>query len=219
MPAATAHSKSRSNSARDRLLDVALELFATRGYQAIGLRDLTGQLGLHAGSLYAHFENKQSLLFELIEGALSDLLADTKLRLRGARNPRECLQRFVQAFVAFNLTHAHRLQLVTREFINLTEEQKQEVSQLKHNHAALLNTIISAASDGNGCVSKRTSLVTEAVIGMLYGQSLWTCIQASEQHLTDTLTCCVVGMILCDTDGGMPMLPPICRSTQNTPDT
>jgi len=70
------------HSARDRLLDAALELFATHGYQAIGLRDLANYLGLHAGSLYHHIENKQALLFELIESALSDLLLDTLRRSR-----------------------------------------------------------------------------------------------------------------------------------------
>lgn len=201
MPAATAHSKSRSNSARDRLLDVALELFATRGYQAIGLRDLTRQLGLHAGSLYAHFESKQSLLYELIEGALSDLLADTRLRLRGARNPRERLQRFVHAFVAFNLAEKHRLQLVTREFVNLTQEQQQEIGQLKLSHAALLNTIIATESGEQGHISPRTALMTEAVIGMLYGQCQWAQVDENEQRLTDTLTRFVIGIVACDRPG------------------
>ena len=201
MPAATANSKSRSNSARDRLLDVALELFATRGYQAIGLRDLTRQLGLHAGSLYAHFESKQSLLYELIEGALSDLLADTRLRLRGARNPRERLQRFVHAFVAFNLAEKHRLQLVTREFVNLTQEQQQEIGQLKLSHAALLNTIIATESGEQGHISPRTALMTEAVIGMLYGQCQWAQVDENEQRLTDTLTRFVIGIVACDRPG------------------
>ena len=89
-------------SARDRLLDVALELFATRGYQTIGLRDLAGQLGLQAGSLYNHIENKQSLLFELIEGAVSDLLAGTRRSMRGARTHRERLRRFVHATSAMS---------------------------------------------------------------------------------------------------------------------
>ncbi|MCY1390211.1 hypothetical protein D3C76_971050 [compost metagenome] len=33
-------------SARDRLLDAAIELFATHGFQAIGLRDLARFVGL-----------------------------------------------------------------------------------------------------------------------------------------------------------------------------
>lgn len=200
MRAGTLSSRPVPNNPRDRLLDVALELFATRGYQAIGLRDLASPLGLHAGSLYAHIENKQCLLFELIEGALSDLLADTKRRMRGARTHRDRLHRFVHAFVAFNLAEKHRLLLVTREFINLTDEQKQEINHLKSSYAALLNTIIAAECGEKGCISKRTGLITEAVIGMLYGQSQWRSIELTEQNLTDTLTKFVIGIITCDKD-------------------
>ncbi|WP_223570058.1 TetR/AcrR family transcriptional regulator [Pseudomonas sp. BF-R-26] len=203
MPAATASSKPVPNSARDRLLEVALELFATRGYQAVGLRDLAGQLGLHAGSLYNHIENKQCLLFELIEGAVSDLLADTKRRMRGARTHRDRLQRFVHAFVVFNLTEKHRLLLVTREFVNLTDEQQQKINQLKSSYAALLKAIISAECGETGCISDRTGLITEAVIGMLYGQSLWQSIEVPEQKLTDTLTHFVLGIITCGKESAL----------------
>lgn len=205
MPAATVPSKPVPNSARDRLLDVALELFATRGYQAIGLRDLASQLGLHAGSLYNHIENKQCLLFELIEGAVSDLLADTKRRMRGARTHRDRLQRFVHAFVVFNLAEKHRLLLVTREFVNLTDEQQQEINQLKSSYAALLSAIVSAECDENACgaISDRTGLITEAVIGMLYGQSLWRCMDVPEQKLTDALTHFVLGIITSGKDSAL----------------
>lgn len=195
MPAATASSKLVPQSARDRLLDVALQLFATRGYRAIGLRDLAGELGLHAGSLYNHIENKQCLLFELIEGAVSDLLDDTKRRMRGARTHRDRLQRFVHAFVAFNRAEKHRLLLVTREFLNLSDEQQQEINQLKSSYAALLNAIVCAECGDNACISERTGLITEAIIGMLYGQSLWQSIEIPEQKLTDALTHFVQGII------------------------
>lgn len=92
-------------TARDRLVRVALELFATRGFQAIGLRDLAAHVGLRAGSLYHHIENKQCLLFELIESALSDLLAMTKRRMKGAKTPAERVRRFVQAFVKIGRAH------------------------------------------------------------------------------------------------------------------
>lgn len=200
MPAATAATKISSKSARDRLLDVALELFATRGYQAIGLRDLASELGLHAGSLYNHIENKQCLLFELIEGALSDLLADTKRRMRGARSHQDRLHRFVHAFVAFNLAEKNRLLLVTREFINLTTEQKHEINQLKASYAMLLSSIIAAEYGDTGHNNERTGVITEAVIGMLYGQLLWPSRELSEQRLTDTLTRFVTGIITCGKD-------------------
>ncbi|MFS2160541.1 TetR/AcrR family transcriptional regulator [Pseudomonas sp. Pseusp122] len=195
MPAATTTPKYAPNSARDRLVDAALELFATRGYQAIGLRDLASHLGLHAGSLYNHIENKQCLLFELIEAALSDLLADTKRRMRGASSNHERLRRFINAFVSFNLAEKHRLLLVTREFVNLTGDQQQEIDQLKCNYSGLLNAIVSSECAEQGRPTDRVEVITDALIGMLYGQSHWRSPETSESKLTDTLTTFAIGII------------------------
>lgn len=182
-------------SARDRLLDAAIELFATRGFQAIGLRDLAGYVGLHAGSLYHHIENKQCLLFELIESALADLLADTKRRLKGASTTSERVRRFVQAFVSFSLNDKHRLALITREFVNLSEEHKQQAHPIKAAYSALLKAIVADEYQDKGEFEDEISLTTHAVIGMLYGQSQWDGMETSEQRLTDVLTRCALGMI------------------------
>jgi AcrR family transcriptional regulator len=69
-------------STRERLLYTALDLFSTHGYQSTSLRDLATQLGVQPGSIYNHIENKQSLLFELMEEAMDDLLDQTRLGLK-----------------------------------------------------------------------------------------------------------------------------------------
>jgi AcrR family transcriptional regulator len=182
-------------SARDRLLDAATELFATRGFQAIGLRDLAGCVGLQAGSLYHHIENKQCLLFELIESALSDLLADTKRRMKGASTTSERIRRFVQAFVSFSLKDKYRLVLVTRELVNLGEEHKHQAHQLKAAYCGLLKAIVAEGYQEKGPGEDEITLTTHAVIGMLYGHSQWEDMETTEQRLTDVLTRCALCMI------------------------
>jgi AcrR family transcriptional regulator len=127
-------------------------------------------------------------LFELIESALSDLLIDTKRRMKGARTPSERLRRFVQAFVAFNLNAKHRLVLVTREFVNLNEEHQHQVNQLKSAYASVLSAIIATEYGEKGQLDEQNCLITNAVIGMLYGQSQWHNVELTEQRLTETLT-------------------------------
>ncbi len=182
-------------STRDCLIDAAIELFATRGFQAISLRDLAGHVGLHAGSIYHHIDNKQGLLFELIEAALSDLLADTKRRMRGASTTAARVHRFVQAFVTFNLHEKHRLILITREFVNLNEEHRLQADKLKNAYWSLLKRIITEGYAEKENLSGEIDLITNAAIGMLYGQSQWRQMESTEQHLTQTLTNCIVSMI------------------------
>lgn len=194
MPAANA-SAHPVNSTRDRLLDAALELFATRGFQAIGLRDLASHVGLHAGSLYHHIENKQSLLFELIESALSDLLSETLNRMRGARSPGKRLQLFIQAFATFNLNEKYKLTLITREFANLDEEQKLSIVELKNKYSSLLRGVLSEHYRKEGKPPDEVCMTTNTVILMLFGQSQWYANQATESQLVTTLTTLITSVI------------------------
>ena len=189
---ASAHSQP---TARDRLNEAAIELFATRGFQAIGLRDLAGHMGMQAGSLYHHIDNKQGLLFELIESALSDLLVLTKRRMKGARTPCERLRRFVQAFVAFNLREKHRLVLVTREFVNLNDEHKQQADALKQAYRRLLSDIIADEYAVTDTRDGEVCLITHAVIGLLYGHLQWYEGQATERQLMEVLENCALCII------------------------
>lgn len=181
--------------ARDRLVDAAIALFATRGFQAISLRDLAGCAGLQAGSLYYHIENKQSLLFELIEAALSDLLVMTRCRMKGASTPRERLGRFVQVFVSFTLREKDRLVLVCREFVSLNEDHRHQAAELQDSYRALLYGIIAEACGVTGPRDEKVQLVANAVIGMLYGQLQWNDMQLPEQRMATVLTDCALRMI------------------------
>jgi AcrR family transcriptional regulator len=51
-----------SEPTRERLITAAAELFATRGYDAASVRDITRAIGLNEASLYNHFDGKAGLL-------------------------------------------------------------------------------------------------------------------------------------------------------------
>ena len=46
---------------KERILQVALELFAQKGYKAVSVGDIAGALGLTKGALYRHFDSKQAI--------------------------------------------------------------------------------------------------------------------------------------------------------------
>ncbi|MFC4947017.1 TetR/AcrR family transcriptional regulator [Pseudonocardia sp. GCM10023141] len=63
---------------RQRILDVAVELFAEVGYDKASIRELGARLGITSAALYYHFANKQEILTALTEDVLTsiDELAD-----------------------------------------------------------------------------------------------------------------------------------------------
>jgi AcrR family transcriptional regulator len=51
-----------ATSTRERILDVALDLFVAQGYDGTSLRQIAEQLGVTKAALYYHFESKEEIL-------------------------------------------------------------------------------------------------------------------------------------------------------------
>jgi len=60
---------------RARLLNAALELFATRGYAATSVDAIADEAGVSAGLLYHHFDGKAAVLNAIFEQSLADVQA------------------------------------------------------------------------------------------------------------------------------------------------
>jgi AcrR family transcriptional regulator len=52
-------------STRERILDIALELFNEQGYDKTSLREIADRLGTTKAALYYHFERKEDILYAL----------------------------------------------------------------------------------------------------------------------------------------------------------
>ncbi|MFE8701366.1 TetR/AcrR family transcriptional regulator [Cytobacillus sp. FJAT-54145] len=49
-------------STKDKILDVALDLFSQKGYMGVSVREITREVGIKESSLYNHFQNKDEIL-------------------------------------------------------------------------------------------------------------------------------------------------------------
>ena len=57
----------RGRARRDQLLDVALELFAAKGYRGASLSEIAEKVGLSEAGLLHHFPTKVALLEATLE--------------------------------------------------------------------------------------------------------------------------------------------------------
>jgi AcrR family transcriptional regulator len=56
---------SEQKSTRERILDIALELFTEQGYDKTSLRQIAARLGFSKAAIYYHFASKEDILMEL----------------------------------------------------------------------------------------------------------------------------------------------------------
>lgn len=64
-----------TGSSRDRILSVALDLFALKGYEATSMREISEGVGMTKAALYYHFSSKDDIVNTLL-GDLHDSLAE-----------------------------------------------------------------------------------------------------------------------------------------------
>lgn len=86
---------------RNEILDVAEELFALKGYDATSTNDILNRIGIARGTLYYHFESKESILDAMIERISNSLIA--KASVVASRNDIPVVDRIVQSIMSLNV--------------------------------------------------------------------------------------------------------------------
>ena len=59
---------------KPKISEIALHLFAERGYAAVSMRQIASKVGLQVGALYNYFPDKQTILSELLINHMENLL-------------------------------------------------------------------------------------------------------------------------------------------------
>ncbi len=54
-------------STKQRILDIAIDLYAQRGFDAVSMQDIADAVGIKKASLYYHFESKDQILKEILQ--------------------------------------------------------------------------------------------------------------------------------------------------------
>lgn len=91
---------------RRELLDTAAEVFAAQGYNATTVRKVADAAGMLAGSLYYHFDSKESMLDEILSTFLTELWEGYDAVLVSSLGPRETIEALVTE--SFREIHRHR---------------------------------------------------------------------------------------------------------------
>src|SRR5215472_10369520 len=82
----------RGQATRAHIVDVAMRLFATHGYDGTSIEAVLAESGVSRGSLYHHFAGKDALFLAVLEAVGARLAEQTTLALADARDPVEILR-------------------------------------------------------------------------------------------------------------------------------
>ena len=82
---------------RSQMVLLAGDLFARKGYRATTVREIADAAGILSGSLYYHFDSKESIADELLSGFINEVLADYRAAAGSGGGPRAVLEQIVRS--------------------------------------------------------------------------------------------------------------------------
>ncbi|MFE5535264.1 TetR/AcrR family transcriptional regulator [Streptomyces sp. NPDC056492] len=95
--------QARRGNTRQRIQDVALELFAEQGYEKTSLREIAERLEVTKAALYYHFKTKEDIIisvFEDLTRPIDELIDWAEQQPRTLEMKREVLRRYSEAMAA-----------------------------------------------------------------------------------------------------------------------
>src|SRR6187455_1812848 len=94
---------------RGELLAIAAAQFAAKGFKNTTVRDIADAAGILSGSLYHHFDSKESMVDEILQTFQADLFASYDEVLASADDPRTKIERAVRLSFAAIDQHRHEV--------------------------------------------------------------------------------------------------------------
>ncbi len=174
---------------RDELLRIAARLFAERGFRNTTVRDIADASGILSGSLYHHFDSKESMVDEILQTFQNELFASYDEILASKAPARERLDAAVRlSFEALD-QHHHEVAIFQNEADWLGTQER--FAYLAERNAQSRHIWVTLLRDGVASGELRSDLDVELVYRFIR-DSVWFAVRwyrpggdLTPQHVAD----------------------------------
>jgi AcrR family transcriptional regulator len=118
---------------RGAILALAAEIFARKGFVATTVREIADAAGILSGSLYHHFDSKESMIDEIISGYIDEMIDAYRQIVDETPDPLEALSRLIHR--AFDAIEPHRAAVTVAQNESLHLQQLERFSYLAEAYA------------------------------------------------------------------------------------
>lgn len=165
-------SKAQGDATRERVLDIAAQLFADRGFHGTGVTDITTAAGLGRGALYHHISSKEDLLFQISVGLLNRMVAEAQELIAAHDSGLDRLRALARSLVAEHTTRRDVWALVITETRSLTDDHRGEVIALRDSYELAWREALDDAT-AERAIRRVDDVELRAILGMLNSTARW----------------------------------------------
>lgn len=162
------------SSARDKILDAALDLFAEKGFAATGVQEIVARAGVTKGALYHHFTAKEDILFEIYGSVFGEQRAELERIVNTDRDPVWKLRSVIESLVVSTAAAAKAAAVFAREVSHVDSERHQRLKEDWRGYQESVRALIRTAQE-EGLFATATSpeIASWAVFGVVTSMHTW----------------------------------------------
>jgi AcrR family transcriptional regulator len=112
----------RSEETRTKILDSAIKLFSTRGFNAASVDEICEEAGISKGAFYHHFGSKQALFLAILDGWLQAI--DSTIEASKDKTVPETFMQMTEAFPVIFETAGEGLPMFLEFWLQASRDQK-----------------------------------------------------------------------------------------------
>lgn len=152
---------------------VALELFARRGFAGTSMRDIAKEVEITPANLYNYTSSKQQLLWEVMEHIMTSLLEELEQTMASQSCPAGCLATFVERHTAWHARNRLEASVGNSHIQLLDPEHEAETKAFRDRYERGLRAILEAGEQGGLFHLDDTRFASFAILAMGIGVSRW----------------------------------------------
>jgi AcrR family transcriptional regulator len=156
-----------------RIEQAALELFAAKGFEATGIRDLAERAGLSTSALYHYMGSKDELLVAFMVESMTELTRVAHAALEGADDPAAQLAALVRAHVGFHTLDAQRALVADDELRAVSDAAFTKVMQLRDGYERLWAETLERGARSGEFTFADARITRLALLEMCNGVARW----------------------------------------------
>lgn len=127
------------------ILRAACLLFRERGFHGTSVRDIADRVGLQGGSLYAHVEKKDDLLWELVDHAADRFFAALRPIVASDLGVMQKLRQAIIAHVGVITEDLDAAAVYTVEWRHLSPDRRDAITLRRDEYEGLFRAFVSEA--------------------------------------------------------------------------
>ncbi|WP_179220465.1 TetR/AcrR family transcriptional regulator [Rhodococcus sp. NCIMB 12038] len=163
---------STTGATRDRITEIAIELFSTLGYHATSVSEIGERTGLRPGALYYHIKSKEDLLWEILESYTQEALAGARQVVAMDLTPIDKLNLLIDRHVRTIARHRREVLIQLRDADALTAEHNQKLQAMRQEVQRCWEDVLDEGQRA-GDIARSNRTVANGLLGMLNSVPQW----------------------------------------------